>query len=347
MNQRYHQGFSITEFLVAMALGLIVSSGVISVYSANKTSSNIQNGLANIQNNGRFATHFTNRHIRMAGYQGCINPGNMSVTNIVSNSNANYDKINFSNPVFGYEALGGGAYSPSLPSYLQSANLKPDSDVIEVRYAEDLGIRLAHNMPNTNSALILLDTDGDGDLREGIAQNDIIFITDCESGDIASAGGNERASSISINASGNTTNALSKLYTTDARIYRYQYYVFYIKDTGRVNQSGDIIYGLYMTDVKGNESEIAEGVENLQIEYGIDTSNNGSADTYLSANAINAANQWQDVKSVKMNRLLNSIEQVDTEKRSYQFNNNTVSSTTRLIRRNWNNYITIRNRSFP
>ena len=340
-------GFSIVEFIIAMGLSMLVLSGVISIYIANKTSTNTQNAIALLQNNGRYASFITNKHLRMAGYQGCINPNNLSINNIVKPSSAHFDKIDFTEQVNGYSGQSDGTFSPTLPSYLQSANIKANTDVIEVRYAEDLGIRLSMNMPNVNSALVLTDADGDGDLREGIAQGDVFLITDCETGDIAAAGGNANAASISINASQNTTVSLSKAYTTNARIYQLRYFAFYIKDTGRVNNSGAIIYGLYQMDIEGAETEIADGVEDFQLQYGIDTTSNGSADTFYDANTTNASNLWQQVMSIKVNRLLNSINEIDSEKRAYFFNGDTYTSSDRLIRREWSNFISLRNRSFP
>ena len=226
-------------------------------------------------------------------------------------------------------------------------NIKPNTDVIEIRYFDDLGIRLQSNMSNSNSAINLIDTDGDGDKREGIAQNDIFVITDCETGDIASAGGNVNASSISVNASTNTTVSLSKSYTTDARIYQMRYFAFYIKDTGRVNSSEAIIYGLFQMDINGAETEISDGVENLKFQYGLDTTNSGSADTFYEASMVNALNQWSQVMSLKVNRLLNSINEVDNQNRPYFFNGVLIPSNDRLIRREWANFISLRNRSFP
>lgn len=98
-------GFSIIEFLIAMSIGMIVIGGVISVYITNKTSSNIQNAKALLQNNGRYISYITNKHLRMAAYQGCINSNNMAINNIVSPSNTNYEKIDFTHPIKGYSSL--------------------------------------------------------------------------------------------------------------------------------------------------------------------------------------------------------------------------------------------------
>ncbi len=331
------------EFLVAITLGALVLTGLVTVFMGNKTSYNVQEGLARLQENGRYSTYYMNRILRMAGYQGCVNTNNLNLTNIVKNPSS---AAQFDNPVFGYEGSS-GTWSPALPANLAAANVKPGTDVIEVRFATDLGIRLSNNMANPNAALVLADPDGDGDEREGIKQDDVFIITDCEIGDIAAAGGNENAASISVAASNNTTVTLSKAYTTRAKILRYDYFVFYIKNTGRTNLVGDPIYALVAQDISGNEFELADGVDDLQITYGVDTNNDGSANSYMTADAVNGGNNWDNVLSMQVKKLMTTVESVNTVSQTYTFDGTTTTPADRVLRREWSNHVSIRNRSFP
>lgn len=57
-----------------------------------------------------------------------------------------------------------------------------------------------------------------------------------------------------------------------------------------------------------NGTELVEGVDNLQILYGLDTDNipDGQADIYL--NATNLAARWARVVSIRMGYLINSVQ---------------------------------------
>jgi type IV pilus assembly protein PilW len=337
------KAFSLVEFMISITIGSILTLGIIGVYNSSKKNYVVQEALARLQENGRYTTYYINKHLRMAGYQGCINSNNLTLNNIVKNPTT---QVSFDMPLSGYHG-GDGSWTPALPANLTAANIKPGTDVIEIRYATDLGVRLAQAMANSNSAMVLDDPDGDGDEREGIAQNDIIMITDCETGDIAAAGGNENANSISISASNNNTTSLSKAYDTDVKILRYNYIAIYVKDSGRTNTSGEPIFSLASQDINGNESILADGVEDLKVSYGVDTTGDGSADSFLSAQQITNNNQWGDVLNVRVEQLLNSVESVSTEGQSYEFDGATLDADDRLLRRQWHSVISVRNRNFP
>lgn len=338
-----HHGFTLVEFMIAITLSTFIILGLLSVYSSGKKTYVVQEGLARLQENGRFTTHYMNKIIRMAGYQGCVSSQNLTLRNIVA---APSPVMNFDNAVLGYDATG-ATWTPNLPAYLNGLDIKEGTDVIEVWQTTDLNIRLSADMANPNAAIVLADPDGDGDHREGIAQDDIFVITDCEVGDIAAAGGNEVAISIAVAASNNTSVSLSKAYTTDAKVLRFDYTAFYIKDTGRTNANGNIIYALVARDIDGNELELADGVEDLQITYGIDTDDDGTADTYQTANTVDAADNWDNVLTVRTAKLLNTVEDVSPAPQSYSFEGTDYDPDDRLLRREWTNLISLRNRNFP
>lgn len=66
-------GFSLLEVLVAMALGLLLMGGVITLFSGISGTNKVQNGLARLQENGRFALMRMETDLRMAGAQYCSN----------------------------------------------------------------------------------------------------------------------------------------------------------------------------------------------------------------------------------------------------------------------------------
>ena len=65
--------------------------------------------------------------------------------------------------------------------------------------------------------------------------------------------------------------------------------------------------------------EVAEGVEAMQLAYGLDQNADGTVDNYLDAAAVKLANRWDQVRTIKASLLLRSREPVfnTAESRTY------------------------------
>ena len=68
-------GVTLIELMVAMVLGLLVSAGIITVFSSTSSSSKAQTQLARLQEEGRFAITRLGSDLRMANGQYCNNSG--------------------------------------------------------------------------------------------------------------------------------------------------------------------------------------------------------------------------------------------------------------------------------
>ena len=75
MNPRYRfhrqAGVGLVEIMVAVTLSLILTAGLVQVYTGNKQTYRIQESLSRVQENGRFALDFITRDLRSAGFLGC------------------------------------------------------------------------------------------------------------------------------------------------------------------------------------------------------------------------------------------------------------------------------------
>ena len=63
-------GLSLVELMIAMVIGLLLMLGVIQVFIASQAASRLSEGVARVQENGRFALDFLERDVRMAGHMG-------------------------------------------------------------------------------------------------------------------------------------------------------------------------------------------------------------------------------------------------------------------------------------
>ena len=69
---RYQRGLTLVELMVASTLSIVLLAGVLVLFSGNKASFRLQEGLSAIQDSGRFAITQIKRDIEVAGYGGCI-----------------------------------------------------------------------------------------------------------------------------------------------------------------------------------------------------------------------------------------------------------------------------------
>jgi prepilin-type N-terminal cleavage/methylation domain-containing protein len=90
---------------------------------------------------------------------------------------------------------------------------------------------------------------------------------------------------------------------------------------------------------------IANGVENLQLLYGVDTNSDGNVDQYLNATGVSAATAWQQVVSIKAGILVRSLEPVlpAAEAKSYEVLDTTLSRNDRFQRSVYTAVIHLRN----
>lgn len=78
------RGFSLVELMVAILIGLIISIGVVQIFSATRATYQLDESLARAQENGRFALEFLHQDIRHAGYAGCKRDTTVAVFNNLS-----------------------------------------------------------------------------------------------------------------------------------------------------------------------------------------------------------------------------------------------------------------------
>ncbi|MBT4108256.1 MAG: prepilin-type N-terminal cleavage/methylation domain-containing protein, partial [Proteobacteria bacterium] len=88
INQRSRQqGVTLIELMVALAIGLIATAAMLKVYIDASRIYRFNDGLARLQENGRFALEFVRRDVRAAGFWGCNSDSAISnVINPASNS---------------------------------------------------------------------------------------------------------------------------------------------------------------------------------------------------------------------------------------------------------------------
>lgn len=326
----WQRGMSLIELMVASLLSVFVLAGILQVLTNTTTTKAIDNGLTEVQESGRFALDIMADAVRYRGFQGCILPvaidqtqvgnvdwDNASQTQSVAND---FDLPNFaSSSLRGYEVSSDGVWTPDLGAQGYSADIVAliadgdvpspidGSDVLSVQYASPTGVNLASSMTTLADPLTIEQNPDDLGL-EGVA-----FVGDCLMGDvfrISSDLGAEAPFSLHHTLSHNSSNNLRRLYNTEAEVRQFNVDTFYVGDTGRVDQSGNLVPALFRRDINGEVIELVEGVERLEIRYGevLETGNI----RYLTADEI-TADDWPRVKTIEIGILVRTTKEVLTQ----------------------------------
>lgn len=274
-------GFGLVEIMIAMTLGLLLLAGLYQVYLANKTTFRTQQALARLQENTRYVVQTLSHDLRMAGYAGCVRLDNLTVNVIADGLSATaFDLANFVSGVNGQGTA---------------------SDTITIKGASGDAVRLTGNMDSDN-ANIQIDANPDN-----LEAGDLVFISDCGSADIFSATSVSKGTKkITIaHASGNTSNRLSKAYQEQARISAFRAITYSVGNSKTSNfPNGGAVPALFRQINGGTPAELVQGVQNMQIQYGVNTDGDAkySADTYT-----NVVTDWSRVVSVRVALLMESL----------------------------------------
>lgn len=334
-------GLTITEVLVSTAVGVILLGGVMTIMSNNKAIFLSQESLSRLKENGRFARFMLQRDIRMAGFQGCNNSKTLTAKNQINSPNDAQTMIDANN-IIGFRGLRSG-WMPQIPGWVMQniptgTNVLAGTDVITIRKLNSEQVPLSKNMISQSIDVDVLN-------RANFAENDVLFITDCEEIDIFKATVGTTNVKIKHDSTGNRSSSFTKAYQTDAYVGRLETYTYYIRSSGRTNKTGRPINVLARQDIRGNEIVLIDGIDNMKITYGIDTLGDDVPDTFVTADVVQARNAWDKVLSVRFALLLNSIEEVGKPNQRYVFNGRAQIGSDRLLRRQWDVYVNLRNRS--
>jgi len=327
----HSRGFSLTELMVSITIGLVILAAVSSLFVTSKRNYNEQDRQAKMQENARFAINFLMYDLRHAGYYGCMD----DITRPTANAPGTvYTSLAAGSFVFSpYAAVEGldnaAAGKKWYPSNVESlpTNIELGTDALIIRMAQPAQtLTLASQMPNTSVGITVANSTWLGNFRQG----DIILIADCATADItqisAVAGTTLQHGTGGTMTPGNSVAQLSKAYRPPARVMKYASRIYYV----RKNPAG--IPSLYRQDNNGAAEELVEGVEQMHITYGKDTDDPGDdvPNIFLKAgeNGLQSEADWRRVRAVRVGLLVrtpNDKDQ-DVDNRSYTVNGESIAA---------------------
>jgi len=78
-------GVTLVEIMIAITVGLILSAGLIQIFTSSKQAYKMQDSLGLLQENGRFALNTLTRAAHMADHWGGIEPENVQAGGVAGN----------------------------------------------------------------------------------------------------------------------------------------------------------------------------------------------------------------------------------------------------------------------
>jgi type IV pilus assembly protein PilW len=257
MIQKYLQGFTLTEMMVALLISSILMAGVLTIMSSSKRTYALQNELSELQDNARFVMDEFKHELRMAGYGGCSGP----ISNNPFNGSQNDQTITDSedNPLSSFPAsdvLVMNSFGEQL--------IRPIDEELEELTGNQITLSKRSLVPEVGNEIKISDCGGvDLYTVKGVGE---AMITKVESKETGTLGLLRKYNPpIDIFMGTDTTVTYKVIGITGG------FALFKCDNTDETGKNG-------VCDVP--KELLVEGVENLQIRYGIDTDSDNVPNRY-------------------------------------------------------------------
>ncbi len=344
MNKFKHQlgkhqlGLSLVEVLVALVISLFLLTGIVQVYLSNRVAYTFSEAISRAQENGRFALDTMTQDLRGAGFFGCAIFDPADTSTLVNNLNpagAGYDAAI-------HDFIGQGLIQGTENDGLNG------SDSITLRGAKpnQATVQPPYNV-QTSANLFVTSTDS-------IEPGDIVMVSNCRGGDIFQVtnktvgGGGGQQSIIHHTGSGSpgnynpdsctggTAHCLSQTYGSDSSMFGLQTVTYSIA----VGASGEP--ALWRSE-DGVNVELIEGIEQMQVLYGVDTDNDNFPNQYVVSTAVA---DMLTVMSVRLMLLVRSdSDGVTEDAQVYNYNGVSTTAADQRLRQVFSTTIALRNRT--
>ncbi len=321
-NTSVQKGFSVIELMIALLLGLFLVSGVTAMYISSKQTYRMTDNLARIQESLRYSVEFISRDVRMAGYLPCRFPP--IVNNAVTNGTSTWFLDFFNSGIRGYE---GG--TSTFPTEI-SSDVVSGSDALAILkgglYSISVGLLDDSTNVFTVQGAFPANEFQQGELAIACdpRQASLFQIQSSNAGSSTVDGTISFANNTNI-APGNVTTAIGS-YGDDALIAPYEPVIYFIAPSTQNPNINSLKKRYLQARTIGGvetavmwEEELIEGVETMQILYGLDVNNDQIADRFETAASI-AATEWLNVISVRLGLLMATGEEVVTQADTSTYN---------------------------
>lgn len=275
-------GFSLVELMVSITIGLFLLLGLATLLlNSTSTHTEMQKSSAQIEN-GRYATQLLSEDIRLAGYYGEYSPTGYNVPEKPCAAAVTPVAPNMPSPI-GYDLTSTGT------DFSCMTNLQSGTGVLVLRRVQT--VTATADAVNTYLQVSQCNSDATTTLFKF--------------GTVASTGGfNLRK--------------IDCVSTNPAALRKFVVHIYYISSCNVCAPTADGIPTLKMVEYVDGAAQtpvaLVEGIEDMQLDYGIDASNDGSPDSYVAdtdttstTRLVGTPTNWANVMAVRINLLARNI----------------------------------------
>ncbi len=339
MNKFKHQsGLTLVEVLVAMVIGLFLLTGIVQAYLSHRVSYTFSEAISRIQENGRFALDTMTQDLRVAGFFGCAIFDPLDTSTLVNNLNP--AGVGYDAAIHDFIGLGrlGGTENDGLNG----------SDSVSVRGPKPNQVTVHPPYNVSTSATIHVTT------NDSIQPGDIVMVTNCRGADIFQVTNKTASTKASQQAVvhntgsgspgnynpdsciGGNAHCLSQTYGSDSSMFELQAVTYSIA----VGASGEP--ALWRSQ-DGVNVELIDGIEQMQVLYGVDTDADNFANQYVVSTAVT---DMLTVTSIRLMLLVRSESASVTEDAQvYNYNGVSTTAADQRLRQVFSTTIALRNRT--
>ena len=309
-----NRGLSLVEMMISLAIGSVLTIGVVGLFTANSETYNTLQGQTRLQESAGFALETISRDLQRAGYRGCFSSGASTYFTMSSASGIPYES-NMRVGIELFNAVGDGSWVPSTASINGSVTSAAfqDSDLLTVRYLDDDEAYLTVPLATSIEPIAVTITD---EGLETLQAGDIALLHDCEKATLfkvtalAEAGGTTTLQhAVGVGASDNATLALAETgtFSTDAAVSGIITRTYFVGLGAGTNNDGNRPLSLWRRENDSAAVELVEGVEDFQVQLAIDTDGDNIPNQY--ANASSSVN-FSQVMAVVITLTTNSVDAI-------------------------------------
>ncbi|UCE32510.1 MAG: PilW family protein [Burkholderiales bacterium] len=295
------RGFTLVELMVSMALGLLLLTGLVTVFVNNQRTRSEMEKTNRQTENGRYAIQMIGNELRHAGYYSEFDPSKLPLPAAMPDACAvDLDDLRDALPL----GIQGEDQGSALFACL--ADVRAGTDVLAVRRVNTCAL---------------------GDPNCDPAQAGIPYFQ------AALCGQATELASPTVTDHYVLDNDAAKFVkrerdcTTAARVRRYRVHIYYVANN---NKAGDGVPTLKRAELGPGGFQVVplvEGIENLQVQYGLDQDGDSAPEVYTTdpttfggCAGTDCISNWRDVTAVKLALLARNTEQSAdwTDDRAYR-----------------------------
>lgn len=363
---RHQRGFSLIELMIALGISMILLTALSAIFAQSISSREKIDREGQKIETARYSLDAMAEDIRLAGYFGnyappvtgatpadwkYVDPCSVTGGNPLPGWNATTSPVQVPFAIFGYEAHGTGTLPSGLTGCL--SNYKTGTDVLVVRRASTTSV-----------------TAGGSGWVSGDAY---LQVSSCPDGAVDTQSFNAIATTSSSDFNLHLLGCTSTTPGTNAGVRKLITRIYYIANCDDCTNdldnnsatTGDGVPTLKLVEqaipstggttlkVIENVRTIAPGVENIHIEYGIDTTGDGSIDAWVVSNEnprqtgstgtavtgmrldSSTENRWEDVMAIKLFLITRDLKTTDgyTDTKSFILGTKTIAAASDPYRR--------------